>query len=270
MNDFSDVDRSGRGPQLLDYLDHAHQGLSAPKAVMRAGLAVSPGRRVLDLGCGAGHELVELEHAGLHALGVDSSDVMLDASRRRLEALGLPVRLVRADAHRLPFADSAFAACRIERVLQHVDDPAAVLAEVRRVLHPDGVLAVLEPDWASLVLASADAEAACVVADAVGSHIPHRRIGRDLRRLLTEAGFTDVRTEVELMVYPSLTELSHVISLERVARAAWTGGLIPRGRAEALVREQLALSESGGFHATFQRSVVAWARRPTTATLTPS
>ncbi|WP_406187009.1 methyltransferase domain-containing protein [Streptomyces sp. NBC_01006] len=250
------------GPELLRYLDEAHRGLLVPKNVMRAGLAVGPGHGILDLGCGAGHELVELESAGCRAFGVDSSSVMLEASRLRLEAHGLPVRLVHADVHDLPFADATFAGCRIERVLQHVRDPATVLAGAHRVLRPGGSLAVLEPDWASVALASADTEAARVVADAVGSHIPHRQIGRDLRRLLIEAGFTDVRTETELVVYSSLTELSHVISLERAAHVAWSGGLIARERAEALLREQLALSEAGAFHATFQRTVIAWARRP--------
>lgn len=262
MNAFADVDRSGRGPELLRYLDDAHRGLSDPKNVMRAGLAVEPGQSVLDLGCGAGHELVELESAGRRAFGVDSSSVMLEASRLRLQNHGLAVRLVHADAHGLPFADEAFAGCRIERVLQHVRDPAAVLAEAHRVLRPGGGLAVLEPDWASLALASADTEAARLVAEAVGSHIPHRRIGRDLRRLLIQAGFTDVRTETELVVYSSVAELSHVISLERAAHVASTGAPIARERIEALLREQRALSESGAFHATFQRCVIAWARRP--------
>ncbi|MFE5805292.1 methyltransferase domain-containing protein [Streptomyces sp. NPDC056491] len=262
MNAFTDVDRSGRGPELLHYLDDAHRGLAAPKGVMRAGLDVPAGHDVLDLGCGAGHELVELERTGRCAFGADSSRLMLDASRQRLEALGLPVRLVRADAHRLPYADGAFAGCRVERLLQHVDDPAAVLAEAHRVLRPGGSLAVLEPDWASLALASEDPEAARIIADAVGGHVPHRRMGRQLRGLLVAAGFADVRVEVELVVYTSVAELSHVISLERATHAAWTGGLIPRERARALLREQHLLSESGGFHATFQRATVAWARRP--------
>ncbi|MFJ7589292.1 methyltransferase domain-containing protein [Streptomyces sp. NPDC097617] len=261
MNAFADVDRSGRGPELLDYLDDAHRGLAAPKRVMRAGLTVPAGHSVLDLGCGAGHELVELERAGLRAFGADSSRVMLDASRRRLERLGLPVRLVRADAQRLPYADGAFAGCRIERVLQHVADPAAVLAQAHRVLRQGGQLAVLEPDWGSLVLASDDPEAARIVADAVGARVPHRRMGRDLRRLLIRTGFTDVRVEVETVAYASIAELSHVISLERAAQAAWSGAAIARGRAEALLREQQELSESGAFHATFQRTTVAWARR---------
>ncbi|WP_327135105.1 methyltransferase domain-containing protein [Streptomyces sp. NBC_01343] len=115
MNAFADVDRSGRGPELLRYLDDVHRGLIEPKNVMRAGLAVKPGHRVLDLGCGAGHELVELERAGRSAFGVDSGSVMLEASRLRLGAHGLPVRLVHADAHDLPFADASFAGCRIER-----------------------------------------------------------------------------------------------------------------------------------------------------------
>ncbi|MFJ3965576.1 hypothetical protein [Streptomyces sp. NPDC090036] len=119
-----------------------------------------------------------------------------------------------------------------------------------------------EPDWASLALASEDPEAAHIIADAVGGHVPHRRMGRQLRGLLVAAGFADVRLEVELVVCTSVTELSHVISLERAAHAAWTGSLIPQERAQALLREQHLLSESGGLHATFQRTTVAWARRP--------
>ena len=49
---FSDVDASGRAPELVSYLDRAHVGLEHAKGRLRAGQPLVPGDRVLDLGCG--------------------------------------------------------------------------------------------------------------------------------------------------------------------------------------------------------------------------
>lgn len=259
---FSDVDASGRAPELVSYLDRAHAGLEEAKGRLRAGQPLVPGDRVLDVGCGAGHELVALEREGMRAVGVDFSAAMLDASRQRLLSEGLPVRLARADAAGLPFGDSTFDACRIERVLQHVIDPAAVLGEVRRVLRPGGTLAVLEPDWASLTLASEDPETASAVADEVGANIRHRRLGRNLRRLLHQAGMQGVRTEIELVTYEDLQTLGRMLSLQDAADRAVECGRVLRAAADRLMAEQRELSDSGAFHATLHRSVLAWAWRP--------
>ncbi|WP_051944246.1 methyltransferase domain-containing protein [Streptacidiphilus rugosus] len=262
MNAFSNVDASGRAAELLDYLDHADRGLRAPKAALRSGLDLDPGSRVLDLGCGGGHELVALEEAGMDAYGVDTSAAMLASARDRLAALGRPARLGQADGAELPFPDGYFDGCRIERVLQHVANPAAVLREVRRTVRPGGRVALLEPDWASFTLASADAHAARSVADQVGADITHRDIGRHLRRLLVQGGFTEVRIEVELVVHTSLEDLSRMVSLERAAERSCASGLLDRSRAAELLREQRRLSDAGAFHSTINRSVLAWACRP--------
>ncbi|MEY9931268.1 SAM-dependent methyltransferase [Catenulispora sp. GP43] len=262
MHPFSDVDASGRAAELVEYLDRTDRGLHAPKETLRAGLDLPPGGRVLDLGCGAGHELVQLERAGFQAYGVDPSAAMVSASRERLAGHGFTARLALADGQRLPYADGFFDGCRIERVLQHVPDPSAALGQALRVLRPGGRIAVLEPDWASVTLASADAEAARAVAREAGGGIAHRAVGRHLRRLLAEAGFQDVRIEVELVVYSSIGDLSGVISLERAAARACDAGRIDEARAAAWLAEQRELSERGMFHATFHRSVLAWARRP--------
>ncbi|MCX5129978.1 methyltransferase domain-containing protein [Streptomyces sp. NBC_00347] len=265
MNAFSNVDGSGRDQELIDYLDQVDHALRAPhgpKQRLRAGLTPTPGGRVLDLGCGAGHELVQLESDGMRAYGVDASAAMLAASRARLQSLGHPARLVRADAQRLPFAGGYFDGCRIERVLQHVADPAAVLAQAHRVLRPGAVIGILEPDWASLTLSSHDRETARAVADQAGRHIPHRDIGRHLRRLLAHSGFDQIHVEVELMVYNTVEELSRIISLEHITNQARDTGRVEPALATAFLNEQHTLSAARAFHATLHRSTLAWARRP--------
>src|SRR5262249_29570026 len=98
-------------------------------------LGASPGRRVLDVGCGLGVRAAAM--AGLVArggavVGVDGSRAMIEAARGRhggVEGLSFEV----ADAAALPFADASFDACRIDRVLQHIADPAPVVREMARV-----------------------------------------------------------------------------------------------------------------------------------------
>jgi SAM-dependent methyltransferase len=151
MSHFSNVDASPDPSSLVATLDRIAVGLGAMKQYVATRLAtlLAIDSVVLDIGCGAGHDLDLLAAHGLVAVGLDASTVMVDESRRRGHGA-----LVRGDGATLPFADGAFDACRIERVLMHVDDPAEVLAEIYRVLRPGGFLAAFEPDWTTLTVAT--------------------------------------------------------------------------------------------------------------------
>ena len=95
--------------------------------------------RTLDLGTGTGRNLPWLP-SGVSALAVDPHPQNLAAARRRAPG----VALVRARAEALPFRDGAFDTVLSGMVFCSVDDPAAGLAEVRRVLAPDGAFRLLE------------------------------------------------------------------------------------------------------------------------------
>ncbi|MGH9084266.1 MAG: methyltransferase domain-containing protein, partial [Acidimicrobiales bacterium] len=98
---------------------------------------------VLDLGCGGGANLQALERDGIPAVGVDVSLSALEG------AIDAAPRVV-ADAARLPFRPGAFGSAVCTEVLEHVDVPSAVLAEVSRVLSPGGRLYVTVPNYANL------------------------------------------------------------------------------------------------------------------------
>jgi ubiquinone/menaquinone biosynthesis C-methylase UbiE len=104
----------------------------------RRWVAGSARGQTLDLGCGTGRNLPLLE--GARAVGLDPSLAALRRARRR--AAGIP--LVQARAEALPFRDAAFDTVVSGLVLCSVADPSRALAEVRRVLRPDGTLRVLE------------------------------------------------------------------------------------------------------------------------------
>jgi ubiquinone/menaquinone biosynthesis C-methylase UbiE len=95
--------------------------------------------RTLDLGTGTGRNLPWLP-PGLPAVAVDPHPQNLAAARRRAPG----VALVRARAEALPFRDGAFDTVLSGLVFCSVDEPAAGLAEVRRVLAPGGAFRLLE------------------------------------------------------------------------------------------------------------------------------
>ncbi len=97
---------------------------------------------VLDVATGTGLVAVELARRyGCRVVGLDrSSDMLTEASRRN----GLIAGLVNARAERLPFADATFDHVTFTYLLRYVDDPAATVAELARVLRPGGRLAALE------------------------------------------------------------------------------------------------------------------------------
>ena len=111
--------------------------------------------RILDLATGTADLLVEAlrRDEGHRGVGVDLSEQMLrrGAAKLRRRGLGARARLAAGDAEALPLPSSSFDAATIGFGIRNVGDPAAALAEVRRVLRPGGRLVVLEfsrpPGW---------------------------------------------------------------------------------------------------------------------------
>lgn len=101
-----------------------------------------PGDSVLDVATGTGAVARELlRQKGCNVVGLDQSPEMLAEARRRL---GSSVELVEGNAQDLPFADTSFDALTFTYLLRYVDDPAATLRELVRVVRPGGTIAALE------------------------------------------------------------------------------------------------------------------------------
>jgi len=99
------------------------------------------GGRVLDVATGTGLVAAELERRGFRVTGVDQSPEMLARAQARFDGR---VELVEASADALPFPDGAFDHLTFTYLLRYVDDPAATLRELARVVRPGGTIASLE------------------------------------------------------------------------------------------------------------------------------
>jgi len=108
----------------------------ARRAILDA-LALGPGDRLLELGCGGGLLLRDALATGAQVVGVDHSEDMVALARER--APGAEVVLGGAEGP--PFPDGAFTAAAMSVVLMFLPDPVAVLRECRRLLAPGGRLA---------------------------------------------------------------------------------------------------------------------------------
>lgn len=103
---------------------------------------VAPGDRVLDAGCGDGAFARALADHGAAVIGVDVSHEAIRRARRA--RAGMDLRVV-PEGVPLPFAEDAFDVVWAGEVLEHVVDPVAWLADVRRVLRWGGRLVLTTP-----------------------------------------------------------------------------------------------------------------------------
>jgi ubiquinone/menaquinone biosynthesis C-methylase UbiE len=185
----------------MDTADEASDYDAMDHAVVNAAfcddlLAEGPvGPRVLDVGTGTARIPLALcaRESSAHIVAVDLADHMLSIAKANVAKAGLEARITlqKIDAKGLPFADGTFSAVVSNTVIHHIAEPAAVLAEMARVLAPSGRLFVRD-----LVRPANEAELDRLVALHAGTPPPEPKARaaferqRELLRASLHAGLT--------------------------------------------------------------------------------
>lgn len=194
---FRDVDRTATPGAFVRYLDQ-FAALGAVRAYKRESfrlLGAREGARLLDIGCGAGDDVLALARiAGPTGLvvGLDNSATMIAEAARRAgeEATAAEFRV--GDVYALPWPDGTFDGCRADRILQHLADRGRAVAEMVRVTRPGGRIALTDPDWETLVVDLPDRALIRKVLHARADGYHAGWSGRELARLLRDHGLTEI------------------------------------------------------------------------------
>lgn len=250
---------SASGPVWVEMQAILDRMLAPFEALLTEAAFPGEGRRVVDIGCGAGATTLALARRlglGGHALGVDISEPLVAAARRRAEAEGLrSAAFVCADAQTHAFEAAAFDAAVSRFGVMFFDDPEAAFGNIRRALVPGGRLAFVA--WRGPAENPFMTTAARAVAPFAPPALPSApdapgqfgfADGARVARILAAAGWRDV--EVRPVDVP--TELSETDLRTYVTRMGPAGAVLrqadaaTRARAEAALEEAFAPFLSGG------------------------
>ncbi len=97
------------------------------------------GKKLLEVGCGIGTDLVRFAKGGAEVTGVDLSETALELAEKNARQAEVTMRLELANGEDMPFEDDAFDVVYGHGVLQYTAEPQKMVAECRRVLRSDGV-----------------------------------------------------------------------------------------------------------------------------------
>lgn len=248
----------GHHASAIEYLDSVASSTAGSifKRELLNVLRLQPGQTVLDVGCGVGSDL-----AGIQALvapsgfviGVDNNPAMCAEARRRF-AGALDITVCRGDAQALPLANASVDRARAERVLMHVGEPQQVLAELRRVIRPDGIVTLAEPDWGSLIIDHPDQALSRAFTQFASTEIVrHGSIGRQLVRLANSAGFNIIFATARTVIHRDFDSAQKVWRLDMATDAAITRGHLD----ESAGREWLRYLRQGAFFGSITFFIVA-------------
>ena len=206
VSDFTAVDQARSPQSFTTWLDRASamEFFGSVKRQTYGLLELQAGGAVLDVGCGTGDDvraLGQLVGEGGRAVGVDVSETLITEARRRAGGSSLPVEFHQGDALCLPFPDASFDACRSERTLIYLEDPAPALGEMMRVARPGARIVVFEPDLDALMIDGSDRTLTRAIVAHFCRGFPNSQTGRQLPGLFRQAQVVDVAiTPVTLVV----------------------------------------------------------------------
>ncbi len=103
-------------------------------------------QRILDVGSSTGKTLTQIAEVGGDAVGIEPFQEFIDQAHERAHSLGVSIQVVRGTGENLPFPDNSFGFVNISEVIEHVENPVAVLREIHRVLKPGGAVYMSAPN----------------------------------------------------------------------------------------------------------------------------
>lgn len=206
LMNFNRIDETENPGEFIAFLDTVfrNEGIVAMKRRTYELLTAKAGQRILEVGCGTGadaREISKMISPGGRLVAIDKSEALISEARRRSGGKNNSIDFVVGDATALDLESETFDACRIERTLIHIPEPAAAMSEMVRVLHSGGKLVAYEPDLETYVIDSSYRELSRRLLKFWYGQLQCGWVARHLPAMFKEIGLTDINVEPRSMIY---------------------------------------------------------------------
>jgi SAM-dependent methyltransferase len=229
-------------------------------------LGVKAGERVLDIGCGSGvvtRDIARRVGPAGRAVGIDPSPQFLAVARELAQAAGLggQVEFREGSALHLPFPDGSFDVAVVVTVLSHTPGGENAIAEMARVVRPDGRVGVFDLDTDMTTVTHPDRPLTRrIVAAASDSTAVDGWLARRLPLLFAHAGLVDVRVRG---FFPLETDPRGFYAgmMERAVETAVTAGAITEAERRRWL-DALRAEQARGPVIAGRLHIFTWGRKP--------
>ena len=214
-------------------------------------LAIAPGERVLDVGCGSGvvtRAIARKVVPGGRAYGVDSSPAFLAIARKEAQAAGVAdaIDFRQGDCRKLPFDDGFFDASLAATVFAHVPKVDAAIDEIIRVTKRGGRVGIFDLDGDGLLVSHPDRQTTRRIVGAFSDHSSvNGQLARMLPGILSERGLQNVQARGFMSLERGQGFYASMV--ERAAQTAAKAGAITEGEAQSWIGELHAQLRRGQF-----------------------
>ncbi|MBN3894228.1 MAG: methyltransferase domain-containing protein [Nostoc sp. NOS(2021)] len=178
-----------------------------------------PGMKLLDCGCGPGAIALGLAKAiapgTLTGIDTEASQIQIAAESAFTQAVS-NANFLEGNIYALPFPDNTFDAIFSHALFEHLQEPVQALRELQRVLKPGGIVGLRSPDWGGCLIAPFPPELDKAITYYKWLHEQNSGnpyVGRELRALLRETGFINIKASASYQCYEPLSAIAEYLAV---------------------------------------------------------
>jgi len=229
------------------------------RVAILAALRLMPGEHLVDIGVGPGllaEDASRMVGEEGRVVGIDVSEAMITMARTRCAALTQAEFFI-ADAAKLELPDAGFDAAVSTQVYEYVEEIAAALKELHRVIKPGGRAIILDTDWDSIVWHASDPTLMGRVLGCWDAHLADPHLPATLSSKLRRAGFQVQRVEIVPMMSVGYQPHSYAAGIMRGILSFVRNNGADHGLSSDEIQswydDQLRLAEKGDFFFSLNR-----------------
>ncbi len=229
LKDFMDLDSSSNIDFLIASME-AHYNLENMRNIKKIAiemLQLNHGEKVIELGCGLGHDaeaLAEIVGNTGSVIAMDSSKRMISEAQKR--STHPNVTYLYGDANNLAFADNSFSACRADRLLVSQKNVDQVFLEAMRVVKPEGKICITALDFGALTLSPNLGNTTDIIINYWQQLVENPFIGRELPGVFKQHGLLNVNFIPHVFTIDKYQDLQEIVQFDTMLNDMVYHGLI--------------------------------------------